>query len=448
MTGTAPCNDQLYKNFSNHIQQSLWENQDLTDVFMCLVVCLQENGGIEVRVAGALAAFDVAIHSDVDKLPEAPEWRGNGTSVQSPFSATVILNKELHTSESERSCLHVELDFTGSQVITLPWRRALQIYSEVQLHYQLLISCHMSHTFTETQAYSHQAWLSSFHISNWLWHNDLRTSLRREWYAIVFIFILSLHFSTAKFDCLLGWSIARCIWGTIQKVSKRRICLLSYVRKHPLSKYQEAIALMRTPIIDERFVNFLPASWAVCDVNFLQQISYEAGDHVGILPQNEPDIVRRAATSLGLPESTVFSLQIPSGNPHQLTAPFSGIICSSASLTLCLIFQKQIRCLPHQTPVWTATDNLIWLHCLHQALKQQGLSLWHELLHSKSGSSSCNDDRREKIVKLSHASSEVHDLKYAQTMAASFKCGKTESQYFWVPHHRVVWSAFVTKYHD
>jgi len=54
------------------------------------------------------------------------------------------------------------------------------------------------------------------------------------------------------------------------------------------------------------------------------QASYEAGDHVGILAQNEDAVVQRAATALGLSPSMVFSLQLPAENPHQLSLPFTG----------------------------------------------------------------------------------------------------------------------------
>lgn len=54
------------------------------------------------------------------------------------------------------------------------------------------------------------------------------------------------------------------------------------------------------------------------------QASYEAGDHIGILPENEAEVVSQAAECLGLPLDAVFSLQLPPGNPHQLSLPFSG----------------------------------------------------------------------------------------------------------------------------
>lgn len=74
----------------------------------------QESGVVEVTVAGSLATFDVEMHSN---LPvDGVQWHGNGTSVHSPFPAKVLMYKELHTPESERSCLHVELDISGSQV--------------------------------------------------------------------------------------------------------------------------------------------------------------------------------------------------------------------------------------------------------------------------------------------------------------------------------------------
>lgn len=43
---------------------------------------------------------------------------GSGTDVHNPFLARVMAARELHGPQSERSCLHVELDVSGSQVGT------------------------------------------------------------------------------------------------------------------------------------------------------------------------------------------------------------------------------------------------------------------------------------------------------------------------------------------
>ena len=63
---------------------------------------------------------------------------------------------------------------------------------------------------------------------------------------------------------------------------------------------------------------------------FASQARYEAGDHVGILAQNEDAVVERAAAALGLSPSMVFSLRLPAHNPHQLSLPFTGtsLICT------------------------------------------------------------------------------------------------------------------------
>lgn len=41
---------------------------------------------------------------------------GSGSDAHNPFLARVAAARELHGPQSERSCLHVELDITGSQV--------------------------------------------------------------------------------------------------------------------------------------------------------------------------------------------------------------------------------------------------------------------------------------------------------------------------------------------
>lgn len=53
-------------------------------------------------------------------------------------------------------------------------------------------------------------------------------------------------------------------------------------------------------------------------------IQYEAGDHVGLLCENGPGIIEEAGRILGIPLDTIFSLQLPEGNPHELALPFTG----------------------------------------------------------------------------------------------------------------------------
>ena len=53
-------------------------------------------------------------------------------------------------------------------------------------------------------------------------------------------------------------------------------------------------------------------------------LSYETGDHVGILPSNDAALVEEAARLLGVPLSTVFSLSVPEGNPGDLKPAFVG----------------------------------------------------------------------------------------------------------------------------
>ena len=65
-----------------------------------------------------------------------------------------------------------------------------------------------------------------------------------------------------------------------------------------------------------------PAVRCLLNGTSFMQVSYEAGDHIGLLAENQPEIVERAAAALGLPLSLVFSLNLPNNNPHQLVAPF------------------------------------------------------------------------------------------------------------------------------
>ena len=59
------------------------------------------------------------------------------------------------------------------------------------------------------------------------------------------------------------------------------------------------------------------------------EVRYEAGDHVGLFCENGPGIVQDAGRILGMPLDTVFNLQLPDGNPNELTPPFTGTVSSA-----------------------------------------------------------------------------------------------------------------------
>ena len=58
-----------------------------------------------------LTGADTAGAEDTSALPLVS---GDGTSQHSPFLARVAVVRELHTPQSDRSCVHVELDITGA----------------------------------------------------------------------------------------------------------------------------------------------------------------------------------------------------------------------------------------------------------------------------------------------------------------------------------------------
>ena len=72
---------------------------------------------MEIVASDSLASFEVETLEGQQGNPGV-SWEGDGTSVRSPFPAVVTMNRELHAADSERSCLHVELDFSGSQVLS------------------------------------------------------------------------------------------------------------------------------------------------------------------------------------------------------------------------------------------------------------------------------------------------------------------------------------------
>ena len=71
----------------------------------------------QMVAADSVPSFDVCIFTGKDALATfegSSASRGFGTSPHDPFAATVLCVKELHQPASDRSCLHVELDTTGS----------------------------------------------------------------------------------------------------------------------------------------------------------------------------------------------------------------------------------------------------------------------------------------------------------------------------------------------
>ena len=56
----------------------------------------------------------------------------------------------------------------------------------------------------------------------------------------------------------------------------------------------------------------------------MNDVTYQAGDHVAIQPENCPELVEEAAAFLGCPLDTRFSLEMPSDNEEDLEPPFAG----------------------------------------------------------------------------------------------------------------------------
>jgi NADPH-ferrihemoprotein reductase len=68
------------------------------------------NGAVEIPVPAYKVDIIQSKGAGVVPFPS-----GSGISAHSPFLATVTKVQELHTPESDRSCVHVELDISGSQ---------------------------------------------------------------------------------------------------------------------------------------------------------------------------------------------------------------------------------------------------------------------------------------------------------------------------------------------
>ena len=81
---------------------------------------MEISGPVSVLSPAAVPAYAVSILTGAEAVEAARllpgEGRGTGLGAGSPFAARVLDARELHGPGSDRSCLHVELDITGSQV--------------------------------------------------------------------------------------------------------------------------------------------------------------------------------------------------------------------------------------------------------------------------------------------------------------------------------------------
>ncbi|CAD7699015.1 unnamed protein product [Ostreobium quekettii] len=62
------------------------------------------------------------------------------------------------------------------------------------------------------------------------------------------------------------------------------------------------------------------------------ELNYEPGDHVAVVPENSEEIVQEAAKVLGVDLDTVFTLKQQEGNPHKLPSPFPGPVTLRTAL--------------------------------------------------------------------------------------------------------------------
>ena len=86
----------------------------------CCHQTVELDGPASVLLPSAVPAYTVSILTGAEaaeaKRLLPGEGRGTGVGAGSPFMARVLDARELHGPGSDRSCLHVELDITGSQV--------------------------------------------------------------------------------------------------------------------------------------------------------------------------------------------------------------------------------------------------------------------------------------------------------------------------------------------
>ena len=100
------CIDDDYDRWCEKLIKALEEHAEILG---------QRMGDAATAEEAPLEQYDVTIHAA--ELPEAvPFVSGSGADHHHPYLATVSAVRQLHTSSSDRSCVHVEIDIPGAGV--------------------------------------------------------------------------------------------------------------------------------------------------------------------------------------------------------------------------------------------------------------------------------------------------------------------------------------------
>ena len=86
-------------------------------MLLVLLQAAKESAPTAITATSSLAAYNVEVltgsHKETDPLAGSD---GSGVGANHPYAARIAVIRELHSRKSDRSCLHVELDTTGSGV--------------------------------------------------------------------------------------------------------------------------------------------------------------------------------------------------------------------------------------------------------------------------------------------------------------------------------------------
>lgn len=93
------------------------------------LVGARQDQGVGQLQANSVAAYEVTVAPPGSGVSAAPFALGSGIEAHHPFMARVALVRELHGPESERSCVHVEIEVSGSE-ITYAHGDHLAIYAQ------------------------------------------------------------------------------------------------------------------------------------------------------------------------------------------------------------------------------------------------------------------------------------------------------------------------------
>jgi NADPH-ferrihemoprotein reductase len=96
-------------------REALWNAMERT-YGICAEGALSSDGESRSYQVSTASKIDAVAAERVEVEAMSKQPRGSLTSQSSPYAASIVLAKELHSSTSERSCVHIEFDLSGTGI--------------------------------------------------------------------------------------------------------------------------------------------------------------------------------------------------------------------------------------------------------------------------------------------------------------------------------------------